>query len=100
FHTAMPERSVALGYLYVAPEQVEAAEASSLEIDFMHPLHESVTSDRINKHRALGSLTNVWTVNDAQRMRWLIEAGVNGLITDAPDVGRSVVNEWKRGTQA
>ena len=49
---------------------------------------------------ALGSLTNVWTVNDAQRMRWLIEAGVNGLITDAPDVGRSVVNEWKRGTQA
>lgn len=98
FHAAMSD--VALGYLYVAPEQVEAAQASPLEFDFMHPLHESVTSDLINKHRALGSLTNVWTVNDAQRMRWLIEAGVNGLITDAPDVGRSVVNEWKRGTQA
>jgi len=32
-----------------------------------------------------------WTVNDAGRMRELIELGVNGIITDYPDRLRTVM---------
>jgi glycerophosphoryl diester phosphodiesterase len=35
---------------------------------------------------ALGVDVNVWTINDAGDMRALLEAGVNMIITDEPDV--------------
>jgi glycerophosphoryl diester phosphodiesterase len=100
FHAAMPEPSPALGYLYVTPEQLQTAESSPVKFNFLHPLHEAVTGDLIDRHHALNALTNVWTVNDAERMRALIDMGVNGIITDVPDLARSVVNEWKRGIRA
>ncbi len=34
-----------------------------------------------------------WTVNDPERMRELIGAGIDGLITDTPDVAREVVDQ-------
>jgi glycerophosphoryl diester phosphodiesterase len=36
---------------------------------------------------------NVWTVNDPEHMRQLLERGVDGLCTDVPDVARQVVDE-------
>lgn len=96
FYAEMPDLWDALGYLYVTPDQLPALQSSPVEIAFMHPYHEVVTKDLIDQHVKLGSLTNVWTVNDAERMRQLIDLGVNGIITDVPDVARSVVNAWKR----
>ncbi len=34
-----------------------------------------------------------WTVNDAKTMRWLIAMGVDGLITDYPDIGVRVLRQ-------
>jgi glycerophosphoryl diester phosphodiesterase len=34
---------------------------------------------------------NVWTVNDAGRMRELLVQGCDGLITDVPDTARQAV---------
>ena len=42
-------------------------------------------------HRA-GIPVKVWTVNAAEDMRRLLAVGVDGLITDRPDVARSVVS--------
>ena len=42
-------------------------------------------------HRA-GLEVNVWTVNDPDHMAALVEAGVDGLCTDMPDVARVVVD--------
>jgi len=42
-------------------------------------------------HRA-GVAVKVWTVNAAEDMRRLVSIGVDGLITDRPDLARSVVN--------
>jgi glycerophosphoryl diester phosphodiesterase len=33
-----------------------------------------------------------WTVNEAARMHELVLMGVDGIITDAPDVARQVVD--------
>jgi len=42
--------------------------------------------------RDVGIDCNVWTVNDADQMRALAAAGVHSIITDLPDLGRSVVD--------
>ncbi|KAL1960560.1 hypothetical protein VTO42DRAFT_7139 [Malbranchea cinnamomea] len=36
----------------------------------------------------------VWTVNEENLMRWSIEQGVDGVITDDPDLFRQVRDEW------
>jgi glycerophosphoryl diester phosphodiesterase len=36
---------------------------------------------------------NTWTVNESDEMRRLIEAGVDGSITNKPDVLRDVLRE-------
>jgi glycerophosphoryl diester phosphodiesterase len=46
------------------------------------------------KARALGLKVHVWTVNDREEMRWLIEEmGVDGIMTDDPGLLERVVNE-------
>ncbi len=44
-------------------------------------------------HRA-GRVVQVWTVDRADQMRRLLEWGVDGIITDRPDVAAAVVGEW------
>jgi len=50
-------------------------------------------------HRA-GKPVYVWTVDDPARMIRMIGLGVDGLITNRPDVAREVVDRYARMTQA
>jgi glycerophosphoryl diester phosphodiesterase len=46
------------------------------------------------KARALGLRVHVWTVNEPARMRWLIgEMGVDGIISDDPELLEEVIRE-------
>jgi len=49
------------------------------------------TSAMVRDAHAAGMLVIPWTVDDAATMQSLIDAGVDGLITDYPDVGRQVM---------
>ncbi|HEV7758478.1 MAG TPA: glycerophosphodiester phosphodiesterase family protein, partial [Acidimicrobiales bacterium] len=40
-----------------------------------------------------GLKVHVWTVNDADEMRGLLDLGVDGIMTDAPDVLKQVFDE-------
>ena len=52
------------------------------------------TVDRrfIERAHELGLEVAAWTVNDADRIRELAELGIDGIITDLPDVARSVID--------
>jgi glycerophosphoryl diester phosphodiesterase len=55
------------------------------------PDHADLTVDQIAEARALGLKVLAWTVNAADRMRDLVRAGIDGIITDRPDIARRVL---------
>ena len=57
------------------------------------PFHRDLTPALIKEAQSIGLKVVPWTVNDAPTMKSLIKAGVDGLISDYPDVLRSVLQE-------
>lgn len=58
----------------------------------LHPWYPMVDPVAITEVHDAGMEVNVWTVNDPDHMMMLIEAGVDGLCTDVPDVARSLLD--------
>ncbi|MBC8163421.1 MAG: glycerophosphodiester phosphodiesterase [Roseiflexaceae bacterium] len=64
---------------------------TALDCAAWHPAHELPLLDlMIPLVRQRGVQVNVWTVNDPVRMRQLLAIGVDGIITDTPDVLRTI----------
>ena len=62
----------------------------------LHPHHLSVNADLVAAAHDQGTLVNVWTVDDPDRMRWLADCGVDGIITNVPDVALATLAEHTR----
>jgi glycerophosphoryl diester phosphodiesterase len=56
-----------------------------------------VTPEFIARAHDAGVTVTVWTVNLEDDMRRLLEWGVDGLITDRPDLAVPLVRAWWRG---
>lgn len=54
--------------------------------DIWSPFHRDLTPDALAEAHALGLEVHVWTVNDGDAMEALKEMGVDGIITDYPDI--------------
>jgi glycerophosphoryl diester phosphodiesterase len=57
------------------------------------PYHAETTRDQVKEAQALGLKVVVWTVNEPADMRRLIEWGVDGIISDRPDLLRRAAGE-------
>jgi len=55
------------------------------------PNHRELDHAALEEAHSLGLRVIPWTVNQAEDMRRLVEWGVDGLITDRPDMARSVL---------
>jgi glycerophosphoryl diester phosphodiesterase len=64
--------------------------------DVWSPFFRNVTRERIVEAHALGLTVLPWTVNDAQDMERLIDAGADGLISDYPGRLKAVASERAR----
>jgi glycerophosphoryl diester phosphodiesterase len=51
----------------------------------LHPHHAFVTPQLVEAARSAGIAVNTWTCDDPERMRWLAEVGVDGIVTNVPD---------------
>ena len=60
--------------------------------DALNPI-ALITPDQITDIQSKGLEVNVWTVNADAQMRVLLEAGVDMIITDEPDLLRSIQDE-------
>ncbi len=62
------------------PNMVKAAGGTDWHAD-----HESLTADRIAEAHSLGICVFAWTVNQESEFERLVNAGIDGIITDYPD---------------
>jgi len=58
----------------------------------LHPWEATVTAEEIERSHDAGVLVNVWTCNDPLRAVALAMAGVDGVVTDVPDVVRAALD--------
>jgi glycerophosphoryl diester phosphodiesterase len=59
--------------------------------DARHPKHTMVDAPYMAWAKQNGYRVNTWTVDDPDEMRRLIDLGVDGIVTNVPDVLRSVL---------
>jgi glycerophosphoryl diester phosphodiesterase len=52
----------------------------------IHPWDPGVTAEQVDRCHEAGILVNAWTCNDPDRFVALAAAGVDGIVTDVPDV--------------
>lgn len=74
------------------PDPIAGAMAAG--VDIVGPYYAVVDRAFIESAHAAGLKVIPWTVNDAEAMRELIAAGVDGLITDYPARARNVMAEF------
>lgn len=83
------DRTIPLGLLY-APDEPAGLNRGwprhLLHLAALHPYHEQVTPKLAQQVSGRGQQINTWTVNEPEEMRRLIELGVDGIITDRPDL--------------
>ena len=58
----------------------------------LHPFDATVTRDLVTLVHDAGLALNVWTVDDPARIRELAEMGVDGIVTNVPDVAVEVLH--------
>jgi glycerophosphoryl diester phosphodiesterase len=58
----------------------------------IHPYDRLVDGALVRRAHEAGLEVNVWTVDDAARMRELVNLGVDGICTNVPDVARSIID--------
>lgn len=80
------------GVLSSGPSAVPAAVAAAGG-ESWGPEYCDLTEALVAEAHALGLKVRTWTVNDPAAMRQLLDWGVDGLITDRPDLARSVMQE-------
>ena len=83
--------TVPTGYLTSARwDQVEAlARAVEHGHGAFHPMDPVVNAELVRRAHDAGLRVLTWTVDDPDRMRWLVEeCGVDAFITNVPDVAR------------
>jgi glycerophosphoryl diester phosphodiesterase len=56
-----------------------------------------VTAGLVDALHAVGAQVHVWTVDDPERMRRLVDCGVDGIVTNRADLAVQVVRERGRG---
>jgi glycerophosphoryl diester phosphodiesterase len=57
--------------------------------------HGDLDAQKVREAQALGIKVLAWTVNDAAAMARVLDYGVDGLITDRPDLARRLLEERK-----
>ena len=88
--------TVTVAPLYAQRIQFPWVYASLLGAMAIHPDWGQVFDipEMVTECHKRGIRVNVWTVDGEDAMRRLIEAGVDSLITDVPDLARKVVGEY------
>lgn len=83
YHALAPQ--TALGY--IGTPRVGELPAIASWARFVNPEHTDVTEPLVAAIHGAGLATYAWTTNDSTEMQRAVRAGVDGVVTDHPDLG-------------
>lgn len=69
------------------------APLTTLPGNIWHPHRGVINRDFVAEAKAAGKTINVWTVNEPDEWTYIVQHGVNGIITDHPDKLRAWLRE-------
>lgn len=91
------EPSVKVGFLYEDGYLNMPEYAAAHGVAALHPaLYNLQYPNFIEECKTKNIKVRPWTVNEINEMKLLCEYGVDAIITNYPDIGRKVVNEYER----
>ena len=70
--------------------------AKEIQADFLHPHYSLVNSNYVKKLHEAGIGVNPWTVDSPETATKLLGYGVDGIITNCPDVMNKIVSEFEQ----
>ena len=88
--------NIALGFLYDRREPAWLPRVLSwlgIAHQAVHPHFKMVNARYVDHAKRLGKQINVWTVNEQTDMRRMRDLGVDGIITNYPDILCQVLND-------
>ena len=88
--------AIQTGALTNNAENDPVALVEKLGADAYNPNFKFINADQVAKLRAAGKKVYVWTVNDEPTMRLLIGMGVSGIITDFPQLLKTVLASYTK----
>lgn len=77
----------------IAPAELKPQGCTGIDYDISTMKRNEVWFDEA---RQAGLEINVWTVNNPDDMRYLIEKGVNYITTDKPELLQSILKEYDK----
>ena len=69
--------------------------AKKIQADYLHPHYYTVTKRYVEKLHENGIGINVWTVNKPEVVNKLLKMGVDGIITDVPQLVNELVERFE-----
>ena len=69
------------------------------QIPVRHKGMEVVTPSLVRTAHSLGQEVHVWTIDDPLEMKQLLEMGVDGIVTNRPDIALQVIKEFRKGAK-
>ncbi len=87
------DSSVMTAVLYSEPMENPVEYAHDLGADAINPLFFTIEPETVKAAHEIGLSVYPWTVNDPDMMTDLINIGVDGIITDYPDIAVHVIKE-------
>jgi glycerophosphoryl diester phosphodiesterase len=85
------DSKVETGWVYIASSN-PLRTALNLKADYLIPFYRVCTTRLVKDAHKNGIKVFVWTINTEKRARLFVKRGVDGIITDKPDVIKKVLN--------
>lgn len=84
---------IKIGILYMAGLVAPWEYAERLGAEAIHPLYYNIVPPIVAGCKAHGILVNPFTVDDPEHIKAIAAAGVDGIITNVPDIAREIIHK-------
>ena len=88
-----PEIPVGLIVAPAEPKWLRILFSRLVHYDTIHSHVSLVNREMIRRHQHNGSRVLIWTLNEAEQIEKFVRLGVDGVITDEPELARKVIGE-------